>query len=143
MSKLDTLLEKLLESMVDEFDDNIKKSKTTKENFKPHLEMTMFKEDYGLIGEDTDIIDINGVRLCVGDIVGIMDYKTNEHLGLSWVVKDNKEGYKIIGAYLEEFKACLSEVNDICIYKVKSYKGLKHNESIKTFPIKAKLVFEE
>jgi hypothetical protein len=143
LSKLDTLLDTLLEAMVDEINKDYKKNKTTKENFKPHLEVTKLKENYGLIGEETDIIDINGIALCVGDIVGIMDCENNAHMGLSWVVKDGEEGYKILGAYDEKFENGVSKVNDICIYQAKSYKGLKHNEQIKLFPIKAKLVFEE
>lgn len=142
---LDKVMEILLENMIDEFNKSVTGKKTVKEEmkdgFKPHIE---HKGTFlGYIGDKADIKDVNGIELCVGDIVAIFGDNA-KHLGNSFVVKENGK-FEIMGCFRAEFVNGVSKrFGDMSIYKFKSYKDLKHNDypDKELKEVRAKLVEE-
>lgn len=137
MSKLDELLEALLEEIVDDFNE---KHKTKKEDFKPHIESCVGGH-LGVIGEKTNFKDINGKELYTGDIVSVM--RNNKHIGLTFIVKHKIEGFNVAGAFGGDFTNGFDKKENLSIVKMKSYKELTHNEGIKDPELVAKLKFED
>ena len=135
MSKFETLLEKLLEEMIEDYKKETK-DEIPKKAVVPHL--TILGSFLGNIGEKTDLADVEGTNLYIGDIVSIYDYENKKHLGISFVVKD-VDGYQIMGAYDANFKNGVCEKEGMKIKKFKSYKDLENGESTYMPPVKAVL----
>ena len=140
MSKIEILLEKLLEEMIEDFNKNNKKETkddTPKKAVAPHLSFRgMF---LGEIGEKTDLVDVRGANLYVGDIVSVYDYEHKIHLGHSFVVKDTEKGYQIFGAFGADFEIGISKKEGLKIKKIKSYPDLEDGETIHGLSIKVVL----
>jgi hypothetical protein len=142
---IDELFSKMLERLVDEFNDKTKKNEMTKENFRPYLDGAGMISGY--IGDKTNLIDVNGIELYVGDAVTI--YCDNKHIGEAFVLEE-KGKFFVVGMAIANFKNgvwesnILGEKNLWKIAKIASYKELKHNDTIGEIKkIKAKLNFEE
>lgn len=140
MSKFETLLEKLLEEMIEDFNKDYKKETKDdmpKKAVAPHL--TARGRFFGNIGERTDLVDVTGANLYVGDIVSVYDYEHKTHLGHTFVVRDTEEGYQIMGAFKADFKKGISEKEGLKIKKFKSYPDLEDGETVHRLPVKVVL----
>lgn len=105
--------------------------------FKPRLE-NGFGECYGVIGTLTDIVDINGEQLRVGDVVALYDvaYKIKRFSG---VCEDTnkKSRYEIMGCFGSKWERGFSK-KDFFIIKEASFDQKKHNEECCTLIYKLK-----
>ena len=103
------------------------KEKPQKVEFKPYLKDTWSNSHFGNIGEETNQTDVFEEKLYVGDGVELYSVKTKTLFGEHIVVcTENK--YGVMGIHQLDFKNGISD--HWRIKKVKSYKGLKHNEKI-------------
>ena len=66
-----------------------------KEGFRPYLKFEDDSEFLGYIGEETNLVDMNGTLLKVGDMVLVLpgELLGNEIMGVSFVVQDEEEKY--------------------------------------------------
>lgn len=100
---------------------------TDTEPFKPYLKAN--SKHYGYIGEETNLTAMFGEKLYVGDVVEIFDTDDNTNHGNRMVAKEKDENlYFVMGLYGRMFKNGIS--GPWQIKKVKSYKDLKHDETL-------------
>lgn len=102
--------------------------------FVPHLEYN--GENFGTIGEETDMTAPFGEKLYVGDIVELYDIVTHTNCGKKIICYDESDGYFIMGIAAQKFKNGIS--NSWQIRKVRPYKDLKHNEKVNSITVKLK-----
>lgn len=95
---------------------------------KPHL--SGFVRNYGYIGEEVDFTDILLKELYVGDIVELYDVERKETAGKHFVCKKDGKGF-VMSVSASKFKDGISKnLGQWRIKKVKSYKDLKHGETL-------------
>ena len=70
-----------------------------KEGFRPYLKFEDDSEFLGYIGEETNLVDMNGTLLKVGDMVLVLpgELLGNEIMGVSFVVQDEKGKKYVMG----------------------------------------------
>lgn len=99
-----------------------------KKQFKPYL--SGFGKNYGYIGEEVDFTDILLKELYVGDIVELCDVEKWEMVGKYFVCKQDGKGF-VMSVAASKFKDGISKnLGQWRIKKVKSYKDLKHGETL-------------
>lgn len=99
-----------------------------KKEFKPYL--SGFGKNYGYIGEAADFTDVILRDLYVGDIVELYDVKNREWVGKHFVCKKDGKGF-VMSVAASKFKDGVStNLGKWRIKKVKSYKDLKHGETL-------------
>ena len=152
-SMIEELISELLNEMVDEFVEKHKTKnespKMTKENFRPHIVDRWGEEIYGYIGDKTNLTDVNGNELYVGDTVAL--YIGTRHFTDTCVVEHPKKkgNFFVSGMFVSDFKNGIWKddvFNDGTVYriaKVFSYKNLEHNDTLSKSKLVAKLKYEE
>ena len=102
------------------------------EMFVPRLEDD-YGECYGVIGTSTNLVDINGNELKVGDVVAL--YNVHDKTKVFTVVCENtikktsseKPRYEILGCFDSKWEKGFSGT-DFFIIKEKNFSEMKHND---------------